>query len=75
MALTITVKPPPENKDPFWDMKQMVDDRIQPKMSPTISFSGKYQNHLFIVGIGPIINKELEFIYQYDRSDCTYIYT
>ena len=26
------------------------------------------ENNLFIVGIGPIINKELEFIYQYYRS-------
>ena len=33
------------------------------------------ENHLFIVGIGPIINKELEFIYQSYRSDRTYVYT
>ena len=31
--------------------------------------------HLFIVGIGPILNKELEFIYRSDRSDRTYVYT
>ena len=31
------------------------------------------ENHLFIVGIGPILNKELEFIYQSDRSDRTYV--
>ena len=29
------------------------------------------ENHLFIVGIGPILNKELEFIFWYDRSDRT----
>ena len=31
--------------------------------------------HLFIVGIGPILNKELEFIYRSDRSDCTCVYS
>ena len=37
----------------------------------------KYEDHrlLFIVGIGPILSKELGFIYWSDRSDCTYIYT
>ena len=33
------------------------------------------ENHLFIVGIGLILNKELEFIYQSDRSDRTYVYS
>ena len=33
------------------------------------------ENHLFIVGIGQILKKELEFIYQYDRSDRTYVYS
>ena len=32
-------------------------------------------NHLFIVGIGPILNKWLEFISRSDRSDCTCVYT
>ena len=32
-------------------------DLVHPKMSPTLSLSGMYQNRLFIVGIGPIINK------------------
>ena len=32
-------------------------------MSPTISLSGMYPNHLFKVGIGPILIKELEFIF------------
>ena len=27
------------------------------------------ENHLFIVGIGPILNKELELIFRSDRSD------
>ena len=29
------------------------------------------ENHLFIVGIGPILNKELEFTFRSDRSDRT----
>ena len=29
------------------------------------------ENHLFIVGIGPILNKEFKFIYQSDWSDFT----
>ena len=33
------------------------------------------KNHLFIVGIGPIINKELGFIYQSDCYDRTYVYS
>ena len=33
------------------------------------------ENHLFIVGIVPIINKELEFIFRSDCSDRTYIYS
>ena len=32
------------------------------------------ENNLFIVGIGPIYSKELEFIYRSDRCDCTYVY-
>ena len=32
------------------------------------------KNQLFIVGIGPILNKELEFIFRSDRSDCTLVY-
>ena len=31
--------------------------------------------HLFIVGIGLILNKELGFIYQSDRFDRMYIYS
>ena len=27
-----------------------------------------FENHVFIVGIGPILSKELEFIYQSDRT-------
>ena len=33
------------------------------------------ENHIFIVGIGTILNKELKFIYQYDCSDRTYVYS
>ena len=32
-------------------------DLVQPKMSLTLSLSGMYQNRLFILGIGIIINK------------------
>ena len=31
------------------------------------------ENNLFIVGIGPILNKELEFIFRSDRSDRAYV--
>ena len=48
---------------------------FQYKMSPTLSFSGMYKNHLFIVGIEPIINKELEFIFRSDCSDRMYVYS
>ena len=33
------------------------------------------KNHLFIVVIGPIINKELELIFRSDRSDRTCVYS
>ena len=33
------------------------------------------KNYLFIVGIGPILNKEIEFVYQPDSSDRKYVYT
>ena len=33
------------------------------------------ENHLFIVGIGPILNEEIKFIYWSDRSDRTCIYS
>ena len=33
------------------------------------------KNHLFIVGIEPNFNKDLEFIYQSDRSDRTCVYS
>ena len=52
-----------------------VVDRVQPKMPPTISLSGMYREPFNIVGIGPILNIELEFIYQSDRSDRTYVYS
>ena len=32
------------------------------------------ENSLFIVGIGPILSKALEFIYRSDRSDRMYVY-
>ena len=32
------------------------------------------ENNLFIVGIGPFFNKELEFIFRCDRSDRTCVY-
>ena len=33
------------------------------------------ENYLIIVGIEPILNKELRFIYRYDRNDRTYVYS
>ena len=33
------------------------------------------ENYLFIVVMGPILSKDIEFIYQSDRSDSTYVYT
>ena len=33
------------------------------------------KNHLFIVGIGPILNTELKFIFRSDRSDSTCVYS
>ena len=33
------------------------------------------KNHLFIVGTGPILNKVLQFIYRFDCSDRTCIYS
>ena len=33
------------------------------------------ENHLFIVGIEPILNKELEFIFWSDRSNRTCVYS
>ena len=36
---------------------------FQPKMSPTISLSGMYWKPFIIVGIAPILNKELGFIF------------
>ena len=32
------------------------------------------ENHLFILGIGPILNKELKFIFLSDGSDPTCVY-
>ena len=32
------------------------------------------KNHWFMVGIWPILNKEIEFIYRSYCSDCTYVY-
>ena len=40
----------------------------------TISFSGMYRKSFFLLGIGPILNKEVEFIYQPDLSDHAYVY-
>ena len=43
-------------------------------MSPTIHYLVCIENNLFIVGTGPIPNKELEFIYLSDFSDSSYVY-
>ena len=33
------------------------------------------ESRLFIVGIGPILNKELKFIFRSEFSDCMYVYS
>ena len=33
------------------------------------------ENSLLIIGIGPVLNKELELIFRSDRSDCTWVYS
>ena len=53
-----------------------VVDLFQPKMSlRSHSLLCTKNNHLFIVGIVPILNKELELIFRSDRSDCTCVFT
>ena len=57
----------------------MIRDQVETWYSPryhlryySLVFIG---NHLFIVGIGPILNRELEFIYRSDQSDRTCVYS
>ena len=47
---------------------------VQPNMTPALSLSGTYQNRVFIVGIGPIIDIELKFIFRPDHSDHMCVY-
>ena len=43
---------------------------------PLCSHSLVYiENRLFIVGIGPILNNELKFIFRYDHSDRKCVYS
>ena len=51
----------------------MFMELVKPKIFSLLSFFGMYQNHLFIVGIVPIRNKELLFIFRSDQSDRTYV--
>ena len=47
----------------------------RPSFPPRSHYLVCIENHLFIVGIGPILNKELAFIFQSDRSDRTWVYS
>ena len=78
--LWILIKKPIPNKDVIFILKCSADMK-----APQTGSSPRYplrshslvctKNHLFIVGIGPIYNKELEFIYRSDRSDRTCVYS
>ena len=54
------------------DMFKTCSSRRCPLRSHSLVCIG---NHLFIVGIVPILNKELEFIFRSDRSDRTCVYS
>ena len=59
-----------------WVMNRRPVDSPHSPRCPLQSHSVVYiKNHLFIVQIGPIIDKELEPIYRSDRSDRTYGYS
>ena len=46
------------------------------KEDPCLAVLGTRESiHLFIVGIGPILNKEHKFIFRYDCSDRTCVYS
>ena len=51
-----------------------VVDGVQPKISPMISFSGMYQKQSIYRRNRRNSQKELEFIFRSERSDCTYVY-
>ena len=65
-------------------MVLMFDDHIRMSMPKTCSSPRRdvcshslvcSENSLLIVGIRPILNKELEIIFRSDRSDRTYVYS
>ena len=64
-----------------WQDQRGVTLRISPKTcsSPRCPLHSHslvcIENRLFIVGIGPILNKELEFIFQSDQSDRMCVYS
>ena len=58
----------------IYGVSLIVVDSVQSKMSSTLSFPVCIENHLFIVWIEPILNKEPKFIFRYYRSDRTSVY-
>ena len=49
------------------------NDGFHPKMFLLISCASMYQNYLFLVGIGPIRDKELIFIFLSVPFVCTFV--
>ena len=68
-----------QHPNPSWVIPQGVTHR--PETGSIPRFPLRYyslvciKNHVFIVGIGPIFNNELEFIFLSDWSDCTCVYS
>ena len=62
----------------FDDTKEIRECKLKTWYIPGCPLRSHYQvcikNHLFIVVIGPITNKELEFIFWYDCSNRTWVY-
>ena len=57
------------NRYVIFSLKETITDGIHQKMSLQYYYLVCIENHLFIVGVGPNLNKELSFIYLSDRSD------
>ena len=54
---------------------QLLYDLLQPKMSPTLSFSGIDQKPFIYQRNITNIKNGIEFIYQYDHSDRKFFYS
>ena len=53
----------------------MTYDLVQPRFPLRSHYLVCIENHLFIVGIGPTLNKDLGFIFRSNCSDCMCAYT